>query len=339
MEQHIISGIDELRFRIEKLSAGSVFVLVDEHTREYCLPLLEGVTDPVENVYILEIQSGEAQKTIYSCEKIWTELSEKGADRKSLLINLGGGVICDIGGFAGSTFKRGMRYINIPTTLLAMADAAIGGKCGVDLAGLKNEVGLFGKPEFIFIHSDFLKTLPDRELLSGFAEVVKIALTSSAGFWKKLINLNPTEITGWKSIIDEAVNLKQSITDLDPFESGPRKLLNFGHTIGHAVESQFLSEGKLILHGEAIAFGLIAEARLSTLYSGLSDTEYAAIENYVKLTFNIPEILPEQVSGILDFMKHDKKNVNGQMNFTLLKQIGEGCWDIKVREEELFQII
>jgi 3-dehydroquinate synthase len=309
---------------LQEINASSTFILLDENTRRHCLPRLEDNCPSLKLATKIEVPSGEKHKTIESCQHIWKRLAEGGADRKSLLINLGGGVITDMGGFAASTFKRGIRYFHIPTTLLAIVDAAIGGKCGVDLEGLKNQVGLFGKPEGIYVLPVFLETLPMRQLKSGYAEIVKIALTSSVSLWNSLQNVTPEKNTDWSGIIYTAISLKQAITEADPYEAGERKLLNFGHTYGHAVETFFLRNGKDILHGEAVALGMIFATKLSVTHSGLQSESAVAIETYIRNTFTLPVIESEDQNSIFDLMKHDKKNVGGKVKFTLLEAIGKG---------------
>ena len=243
-------------------SYNQLAVLVDENTKRCCLPVFLKATNI--DAILIEIPSGEEHKNLENCQLIWNELSTHHFDRNSLLINLGGGVIGDMGGFAASTYKRGIDFIQIPTSLLAMADASIGGKLGIDFAYLKNQIGLFNNPKAVLINPFFLNSLPKNQLLSGFAEVVKHALITDKYFWKE-IKKTPLEKMNWKSIIYQSLMIKNDIVTQDPLEKGERKKLNFGHTFGHAIESFYLEQGKPILHGEAISLGMILESNLSKI--------------------------------------------------------------------------
>jgi len=290
-----------------------VAVLVDENTKKDCLNLLPILNDSI----IIEIKSGEKNKTLSTCNLIWEELSEYNFDRDSLLINLGGGVIGDMGGFCASTYKRGINFIQIPTTLLAMVDASIGGKLGVDFNGLKNQIGLFNNPQSVLIFPEFLETLPENQLKSGFAEVVKHALISDKNLWEEIISV-PFNEMNWEKIIETSINIKNKIVLSDPFEKENRKKLNFGHTFGHAVESYYLEKGTPILHGEAIFIGIILESEISDL----TQSEQNEIKNYILSNFGLP-YTPSK-SNLLNFLRNDKKNFEEKINFSLLERIG-GC--------------
>ena len=288
-----------------------VAILVDENTKRDCLHKLP----KIENALIIEIKSGEEYKNISTCNFIWEQLTINNFDRNSLLINLGGGVIGDMGGFCAATYKRGLDFIHIPTTLLAMVDASVGGKLGIDFKGLKNQIGLFNNPKSVLISSEFLETLVENELKSGFAEVVKHALISDSSLWVKLKNTPFTDLD-WEDIIDTSVQIKNKIVLADPFEKGERKKLNFGHTFGHAIESYYLEEGTPILHGEAVLMGIILETEISDL----SETEKNEIKSYILSNFALP-YTPTK-SHLHKFLINDKKNQNGKINFTLLSGIG-----------------
>jgi len=255
-----------------------VAILVDENTKRNCLPKLP----QLENSIIIEVTSGEINKSISSCNYIWEQLSEHNFDRDSLLINLGGGVIGDMGGFAASTYKRGIDFIQVPTTLLAMVDASVGGKLGVDFNGLKNQIGLFNNPESVLIFPEFLETLPENQLKSGYAEVVKHALISDNNLWEKIISV-PFNEMNWGEIIETSINIKNKIVLSDPYEKGERKKLNFGHTFGHAVESYYLEKGTPILHGEAVLMGILLEVEMSLV----SQEQNNEIKNYILFNFSI----------------------------------------------------
>jgi 3-dehydroquinate synthase len=288
-----------------------VAILVDENTKRDCLPKLPQLEDSI----IIEIKSGEEHKNINTCNFIWKQLTAHHFDRNSLLVNLGGGVIGDMGGFCASTYKRGIDFIQIPTTLLAVVDASVGGKLGVDFNGLKNQVGLFSNPKSVIINPEFLQTLPENQLKSGFAEVVKHALISDKNLWKEII-LVPFNEMNWEEIIETSINIKNKIVISDPFEKGERKKLNFGHTFGHAIESYYLEKGTPILHGEAVFMGIIIESE----FSSLTDSDKNQIKNYILSNFQLPHF-PSK-SELLSFMINDKKNLNKKINFSLLTEIG-----------------
>mgnify|MGYP003324163997 CR=1 FL=1 len=290
-----------------------------------------GFSDMVEknqNSIIIEIKSGEKNKNISTCNLIWEQLTINNFDRKSLLINLGGGVIGDMGGFCASTYKRGIDFIQIPTTLLAMVDASVGSKLGVDSNGLKNQVGLFSNPESVIINPIFLETLSEEELKSGFAEVVKHALITDKDLWQKITS-TPFNNLDWKEIIYTSLEIKNKIVVSDPKEKGERKKLNFGHTFGHAIESYYLEKGTPILHGQAIFMGIILESEISDL----TQSEKNEIKNYILSNFALP-YTPKK-SYLHKFLLNDKKNQEGKINFSLLKGIGNCTIDNLFTEDEL----
>ena len=305
-------------------SYSKVAILVDENTKKDCLYKLP----KLEKAIIIEIPSGEKNKNITTCNLIWEELTKNKFDRDSILINLGGGVIGDIGGFCASTYKRGIDFIHIPTTLLAMADASIGGKLAVDFNNLKNQIGLFSNPKSVIINPAFLETLAEDELISGFAEVVKHALISDEHLWET-IKSTPFNKLKWEEIITLSVELKNRITLNDPKEKGERRKLNFGHTFGHAIESYYLQKGTPILHGEAIFMGMILETELSIL----SNSEKNEIKNYILSNFGLPYTPPK--SDLLNFLRNDKKNKEEKINFSLLNTIGDCTINNLFSEDEL----
>jgi 3-dehydroquinate synthase len=301
-----------------------VAILVDQNTMRDCLFKLP----QIENALIIEIKSGEEYKNISTCNFIWEQLTINNFDRNALLINLGGGVIGDMGGFCATTYKRGLEFIHIPTTLLAMVDASVGGKLGIDFKGFKNQIGLFNNPKAVLISSEFLETLAESELKSGFAEVVKHALISDNSLWLKLKNTPFTDLD-WEDIIDTSVQIKNKIVLADPFEKGERKKLNFGHTFGHAIESYYLEKRTPISHGEAVFMGMILETKISDL----SETDKNEIKNYVLSNFALP-YTPKK-SSLHKFLINDKKNQNGKINFTLLNGIGNCSLDNLFSLDEL----
>ena len=312
-------------------SYSKVFVLVDENTDKHCLPIFKSICPHLMEEPI-SIKAGEPYKTIATCTEVWEKLSRAGGDRKSILINLGGGVVTDLGGFVAATFKRGIDFINIPTTLLAMVDASVGGKTGVDLGVLKNQVGIIKQPKMVLLFPEFLKTLETRQLTSGFAEMLKHGLISDANYWKTL-----SETSDFHDIaaIRSSVAIKNKIVEKDPTEQNVRKKLNFGHTLGHAIESYFLdSETKTpLLHGEAIAIGMILEGYLSHALTGLSMVALEEIKRVFLKHFKRVDFTPTDIEVILDLLKHDKKNAHGTINFVLLQEIGNTVLDVKVPSE------
>ena len=301
-----------------------VAILVDENTKRDCLYKLP----KIENPLIIEIKSGEEYKNISTCNFIWEQLTINNFDRNSLLINLGGGVIGDMGGFCAVTYKRGLEFIHIPTTLLAMVDASVGGKLGIDFKGFKNQIGLFHNPKVVLISTEFLDTLDESELKSGFAEVIKHALILDNPLWLKLKNTTFTDLD-WEDIINHSVQIKNKIILEDPFEKGERKKLNFGHTFGHAIESYYLEKGTPISHGEAIFMGMILETGISNL----SENEKNEIKDYIISNFALP-YTPKK-TYLHKFLINDKKNQDGKINFTLLSEIGNCSFDNLFSLDEL----
>ena len=294
-------------------SYNQLAILVDENTKRDCLPIFLKATNI--DAILIEVPSGEEHKNLEKCQLIWNALSSHNFDRNSLLINLGGGVVGDMGGFAASTYKRGIDFIQIPTSLLAMVDASVGGKLGVDFAYLKNQIGVFNNPKAVLINPVFLNSLPKNQLLSGFAEVVKHALIADKCYWKE-IKTTPREKMNWESIILQSIVIKNNIVTQDPLDKGERKKLNFGHTFGHAIESFYLKLGNPILHGEAISLGIILESNLSKI----NKEEKNEIASFISNTFSIPKKPP--LRALLEWMKSDKKNRKEKINFTLLNGIG-----------------
>lgn len=323
-------AFEQLNSCLKSNNYSTIFILVDENTHELCLPRFMSEISGEYNFEIVEIESGEVNKTIDTCVGVWEALSELGADRKSLLINLGGGVLTDLGGFVASTFKRGIDFINVPTTLLSMVDASVGGKTGVDLGPLKNQVGVINQPVMVLIVSDFLETLEERQIVSGFAEMLKHGLIRNEDYWEALKKVG--SLNELKNHILPSVELKNKIVLQDPTEQNIRKILNYGHTLGHAIESYFLeNENKeTLLHGEAIAIGMITEGYLSHKLTGLSKDQLKDIKDtflkyYSKITFS-----DKDISDILELLKYDKKNSHGNINFVLLKKIGETQTDVTI---------
>jgi len=313
-------------------SYSQIAVLCDENTVKHCL---SKILDVLPEHLLIQISSGEENKNLSTCEQLWQALTEAAFDRKALLINLGGGVIGDMGGFVASTYKRGIDFINIPTTLLAQVDASIGGKLGVDFQGFKNHIGLFGNPQNVLIWPGFLETLPERELYSGYAEVIKHGLIYDKKYWREIKSTNPHH-ADWKGIIEQSIKIKKSVVSEDPYESGLRKILNFGHTLGHAVESYFLKQpqGKL-LHGEAIVIGMICEAYLSTKITGLSNSDLEEIVAFLLTTYQPRAIDKSQFDEIITLTLQDKKKEANVVQFSLLKSIGACTINIPIAAPDM----
>lgn len=310
----------------------NIFILVDNNTNEKCLLRFLSFLATDKNIEIIEIEAGESEKNITTCVEIWSILTEFGADRKSLLINVGGGVITDIGGFVASTFKRGIDFINIPTTLLSMVDASVGGKTGVDFEGIKNHIGTTYEPKGVFVNSFFIETLSERLIKNGYAEIIKIALIADSEFWKKLKKLKSYKTFYSENIISKAIELKNTIVKKDLHETNLRKSLNFGHNIGHALESSLIKQKKDILHGEAVAFGILLESEIATQLKRLLKKELKEISDYIHSIYKTIKLSPSTKKMMLEFLLHDKKNQGEKLCFALPKHIGnyELCCDVKI---------
>lgn len=308
---------------LNKQPCHHLYILTDSTTSQECLPLLE--PSQINNLHLLTIPAGEPNKNIDQVLYLWSELSRSQATRKSLLINLGGGMITDLGGFVASTFKRGMRFIHIPTTLLSMVDAAVGGKTGFNLQGLKNEIGLFSESELVIICPQLLATLNRVEIRSGFAEMIKHALIDTEESWREILLFDPlnSEPKQWTHLIQRSVQIKQSIVERDPHEQGIRKALNLGHTVGHAFESLSLERGQPIAHGYAVAYGLICELYLSHIQLQLSKSTLQQAVTLIRSLYGSFYFECKDYPFLIEKMGHDKKNDDHNINFTLLSDIGQ----------------
>ena len=325
-------GYCHLTEQIKSKSYSKIVVLVDENTKQYCLnPFKKKLSISFE---ILEIKSGETNKNINTCVGIWNNLTHNGADRNCLIINLGGGVITDMGGFIASTYKRGVDFVNIPTTLLSMVDASIGSKTGINLNSIKNQIGLFSDPSMVIIDTSYLKTLSEREINSGYSEIFKHSVISSH-MYKELVQ-NPSLIYN-ENIIANSIELKNKIVNEDKFESGIRKYLNFGHTLGHAVESFYLSKENKLLHGEAIAIGMICEAFISTKMMGFNMERLNEIKKHLLNLFSKIIFSENDVYEINNLIKFDKKNHLNIPKFVLIEDLGKVKTDVDVDENLIFE--
>lgn len=340
MEQRIIiSGNlqNELAIALSECEHDRIFVLTDENTLTHCWPVVSSYFC-LKNAQVITIGASDTNKTLETVSQVWEALINGGATRHSCLINLGGGMVTDLGGFVASTFKRGINFINIPTTLLAMVDASVGGKTGFNFAGLKNEIGVFNDSKFVILDTQFLKTLDQENLLSGYAEMLKHSLISKETMWAQHVALDvedlstPASLEKLQTMLAESVEVKEHVVKEDPYEQGIRKALNFGHTFGHAFESWSMNRAQLptsntqhpspILHGYAVAYGIICELYLSALKCGfptekMHQTVQFIRENYGRLVINC-----DDYPALIQLMQHDKKNASGLINFTLLEDIG-----------------
>jgi 3-dehydroquinate synthase len=316
-----------------------LFVLADSNTINYCFPVIKSALP--ENVPVFILEAGEENKHIESVVKVWDFLNSNGADRKSVVINIGGGVLCDLGGFAASTFKRGLDFIHIPTTLLSQVDASVGGKTGVNFKSFKNEVGSFSFPMKVIIDSCFMKTLPQEHILSGFGEMLKHAFIKDAAYYQdlQLLNLggNDLKYNELLKMVQHSVKIKEEVVLADPMENGLRKILNFGHTIGHAFESYYMGTEKELIHGKAVAYGMIMEMFLSHLKLGFPKNKLIEVTAYLNKVYGKLIFGKEDYEKLYGLMTHDKKNEDHQINFTLLRDIGESVINQTAGKKEIFE--
>ncbi len=314
--------------RIKKYNR--IIVLVDENTEKHCLPVFREHLPDVEIDHVISVKSGEKQKNLDQAIYIWETLTELKIARDALFINLGGGVITDIGGFVASTYKRGISFINFPTSLLGMADAAIGGKTGIDFKGYKNQVGLFTDPVCVIIDPVFLDTLEDIQWQSGFAEILKYGLIMDRELWNMLVGKDYHDIDDWNNIITRAARDKIDIVHHDALEKGIRKNLNFGHTIGHAIESYYLKHDHPVTHGQAVAAGMICETWISSRIFDMDCTRTKDIVSMIDLNFKKFSLTEDVIPELMELMKQDKKVREGKLKFSLLRKLGKATHDVEV---------
>tara|TARA_B100001175_G_scaffold314010_1_gene322577 strand:+ start:380 stop:1462 length:1083 start_codon:yes stop_codon:yes gene_type:complete len=324
---------------LETEGYSSIFILVDNYTKEYCLNLFLKHFSKLNNASIIKMNAGEENKNLKTCHWVWQQLSDLGADRKSLLINLGGGVVTDLGGFVAATFKRGIDFINVPTTLLSMVDASVGGKTGVDFRGLKNQIGIITHPKMVIIDSQYLKTLPEKEYKSGYAEMLKHGIIRDKEYFKKLSKYKLLKDEKIEDYIHHSVSIKNIVVNEDLYESNIRKILNFGHTLGHAIETHCLNNRKIrsLPHGEAIAIGMIIESYLASQVCGLDlkvaeEIKSVFLEIFPKVSFS-----NDNLAAIIGLLKYDKKNSHGKIKFVLLYALGQPAIDIEVPTKNLLE--
>ena len=300
-----------------------IFILTDETTRMLCLPAVSALAC-VAQAQSITIAAGDTHKNLEAVSHVWSELQRMGATRHSLLINLGGGMVTDLGGFAASTFKRGIHFINIPTTLLAMVDASVGGKTGINFGGLKNEIGVFQNADCVILDTLFLQTLDEENILSGYAEMLKHGLISTEAHWAELMNfdIEHPDLDALGRLVAKSVQVKEHIVTEDPTEKGIRKALNLGHTIGHAFESLALKR-KPVLHSYAVAWGMVCELYLSSMKTGFPVDKMRQTVRFIMDHYGRMPVTCDDYPTLLELMTHDKKNTGHDINFTLLGGIGD----------------
>ena len=363
MEQRVIISHNlqqELTIAISECEHDKIFVLTDDNTRKACWPLISNFLC-LRGAKVITIPAGDDHKDLKSIAHVWTELGNGGASRHSLLINLGGGMVTDLGGFAASTFKRGINFINLPTTLLAMVDASVGGKTGINFGGLKNEIGVFSDAQTVILCTNFLQTLDRENLLSGYAEMLKHSLIADNAMWSETISsvdsLQLTDdrcdfqkdqslemkanhtchLSAINSQLQKSVAVKRHIVDVDPKERGLRKALNLGHTIGHAFESFAMQQGRPVLHGYAVAYGLICELWLSSVKCGFPTDKLRQTVSFIRENYGQMAITCDDYPALINLMRHDKKNRDGIINFTLLADVGDIRINQSVTDEDIRQ--
>ena len=329
-------GYNSLSNLIAENNYSTLFILVDENTFKYCYPKFIPNLQTDKRIEVIEIESGEINKNLETCIGVWNAITELGGDRKSLIITLGGGVITDLGGFVASCFKRGVDFVNIPTTLLSMVDASVGGKTGVDLGVLKNQIGLFANPEMVLVDTDYLTTVSEREIKSGTAEIIKYGITYDITLFNEIKNNKDLKI---EDLIFRSIEIKNEVVLKDPKEQNIRKILNFGHTLGHAIESFYLEsdDKESLTHGEAIAIGMVCESYMSSKILNFPIKNVVEIKKVILSIYNKTDLLIEDFSGILELLKHDKKNVKGRVNFVLLNDYEDYKLDCEVSNDLIIE--
>jgi len=332
---YIDNEFEDLKTYLRDSTFSQIVILVDENTNEFCLPVIENIIEG--EAVVIEIMPGESNKNLSTCVQIWENMLDARVDRKALFINLGGGVICDMGGFVATTFKRGIRFINIPTSLMAQIDASVGGKLAVDFENHKNTIGLFKNPESVFINPNFLQSLPIEELKSGYAEMLKHGLIHDANLWNELSQIYNFENIDWLGHIHKALSVKKHIVETDYFEQNIRKTLNYGHTVGHALESYALAHDMDLLHGHVVAVGMICESYISHHQAGLSYEEFSQIVNYLNAIYPKINVRKMEWEQLKMYLHQDKKNFGDNINCTLLKSIGTPLIDQNVSEEMILE--
>ncbi len=324
-----------LKNYLSRLDYSKIIFLVDENTANYCLPVI--TSDFNDDFLVADIRAGEEHKSLETTQGLWNILLGNEIDRNAILINLGGGTVSDIGGFVASTYKRGIRFLNVPTTLMSQIDASIGGKTGINYGGIKNIIGTIKEPEAIFVFPNFILTQELRELTSGFSEMIKHALLRGGRLWKRTREIRVFDINEIKSLIGDNIAVKFDFVSKDLYDKNIRHALNFGHTVGHAIESYRLSNGQKLLHGESVAIGMVIESVIAFRRGILKRNILQEIRDYIALFFDLPRI--DNLDKIIGIMKNDKKNRNGKLRFTLLEDIGHYVLDVEIKVHEIYDAI
>lgn len=329
LERDLVNAISECEH-------DRIFVLTDETTQQLCWPKIKNFK-ALKNSTPIIIKATDTHKNLDTLSQVWQALSNGGATRHSLMINLGGGMVTDLGGFAASTFKRGIDFINIPTTLLAMVDASVGGKTGINFGGLKNEIGVFSDSRFVIINTQFLDTLDHDNICSGYAEMLKHGLISDERTWAELVtfDLDTPDLSQLQRMVAESIKVKERIVEADPHEHGIRKALNLGHTMGHAFESFAMRRGTPILHGYAVAYGLISELYMSARKTAFPTDRMHQTVRFIRENYGTFNITCDDYPTLIELMHHDKKNTSGIINFTLLGNVGDIRINQTANEEEI----
>ena len=329
LERDLVNAISECEH-------DRIFVLTDETTQQLCWPKIKNFK-ALKNSTPIIIKATDTHKNLDTLSQVWQALSNGGATRHSLMINLGGGMVTDLGGFAASTFKRGIDFINIPTTLLAMVDASVGGKTGINFGGLKNEIGVFSDSRFVIINTQFLDTLDHDNICSGYAEMLKHGLISDEHTWAELVtfDLDTPDLSQLQRMVAESIKVKERIVEADPHEHGIRKALNLGHTMGHAFESFAMRRGTPILHGYAVAYGLISELYMSARKTAFPTDSMHQTVRFIRENYGTFNITCDDYPTLIELMHHDKKNTSGIINFTLLGNVGDIRINQTANEEEI----
>ena len=329
LERDLVSAISDCEH-------DRIFVLTDETTQQLCWPKIKNFKALKDCTPII-IKATDTHKNLDTLSQVWQALSNGGATRHSLMINLGGGMVTDLGGFAASTFKRGIDFINIPTTLLAMVDASVGGKTGINFGGLKNEIGVFSDSRFVIINTQFLDTLDHDNICSGYAEMLKHGLISDERTWAELVtfDLDTPDLSQLQRMVAESIKVKERIVEADPHEHGIRKALNLGHTMGHAFESFAMRRGTPILHGYAVAYGLISELYMSARKTAFPTDRMHQTVRFIRENYGTFNITCDDYPTLIELMHHDQKNTSGIINFTLLGKVGDIRINQTANEEEI----
>lgn len=331
--------ITELNALIADIGADRVVLLTDSNTHRYCRPLIDDVANTMDAE--ITIAAGDVNKTLDALQQVWQGMQKAGCTRHSLLVNLGGGMVTDLGGFAAATFKRGISFINIPTTLLAMVDAAVGGKTGINFGGLKNEVGAFAEAHSVIIDTTFLRTIDAENICSGYAEMLKHSLISDAAMWQSHIafDLHSPDLSVLQKLVRQSIEVKQHIVTEDPNEKGIRKALNLGHTVGHAFESLLMQRGTPVLHGYAVAWGIVVELFMSAAILQFDTEIFRKTARFITSYYGRPNVTCDDYEALYELMLHDKKNTAGHINFTLLAGVGDIRLDQQTNKDLIFDAL